>query len=139
MTIGNRYDECEEYQREGMKEFGLGIWNATTAKLNRARLQNPDRPKRKPLSPSKRNALYAKQGGRCADCGESFPISQLTDDHHDPNAGANYNDFRNRRLVCRPCNSSKNANSVIEEAQRKGKTIFQYVHEQNELHGEDEE
>jgi 5-methylcytosine-specific restriction endonuclease McrA len=130
----NRFEECESYQRAGIGLFGAGIWNATTAKLNRSRI-SPDRVKRKPLPPSKRKSLYAKQSGRCAGCQDPFPMGQLTDDHFNSHAeGESYNDIRNRRLVCRPCNSKKGAGTLMEEARRSRSTVAALIAQQNQLH-----
>ena len=131
------FSECYKYQEEGEKKFGRIEWLRTFQKRNREKLERggADRPKRKPLSPSKKNALYAKQQGKCASCGESYPLSQMTDDHWNVNA-TDYNNIKNRRLVCRSCNSTKNANSVMEEAKRLNRTAQDLTQQQNQLHEE---
>jgi len=130
-----RNQECRERLKQVRSEYGYSIFGNEVRGLMRERLDGGvTRPKRKPLSPSKRNALYAKQAGKCAICEDPYPIGQMTDDHLDPNAGAHYNDFRNRRLVCGSCNSRKNANSVYDEAKRLGIPVADLIAGQNTLH-----
>lgn len=83
--------------------------------------------KRKPLTPTQRTKLYAMQRGRCAGCGERFDPNKLEDDHFDPVAHGGSNDFRNRQLLCKPCNREKSDKLPLEQAKATGDTILEQL------------
>jgi 5-methylcytosine-specific restriction endonuclease McrA len=131
-------NDCEKEFAAWLDKHGYSECTRVMKKWNRSRLENADRPKRKPLSPSQRLKLYAKQGGRCGRCGEPMPMGHLEDDHFDPNAGEGYNNFQNRRLLCSDCNKSKGANSVYAEAKELNITVLELLRRQANIHDEEE-
>lgn len=44
---------------------------------------------------------------RCQGCGDTFPLSELTEDHMDPLSRGGSNDIDNIQPLCRKCNSEK--------------------------------
>lgn len=102
-------------------KYGTSICDRVIREDNRRRLENPDREKRKSLSPPRRRDLYARQSGRCAECQDPFPIEKLEADHKDPNR-QDFNARSNWQLLCRPCHAEKAAKSVMEQTKFYGRT-----------------
>jgi 5-methylcytosine-specific restriction endonuclease McrA len=110
----------EELQvRHGYSEF----WHTIKA-MARRRLDKGDRERRRPLTRIQRDALYVRQDGLCAGCHESFPVMRMTDDHIIPLSKGGSDDFRNRRLLCRECNSRKSDKSMVDVSKATGDTIM---------------
>ena len=59
-----------------------------------------------------RRELYERQGGKCAYCGNDFPIYQLENDHIVPIFKGGVNTKANIALACRSCNARKGVKPV---------------------------
>lgn len=57
-----------------------------------------------PVSKSRRQEVYARDGHRCLLCGSP---DDLTVDHDVPRTKGGTNDVENLRTLCKPCNSLK--------------------------------
>lgn len=65
-----------------------------------------DHPNRRPISPSKRLAVYAGNDYKCVSCGTG---SDLQVDHIHPVSRGGTNDLSNLQTMCGPCNREKGA------------------------------
>lgn len=79
----------------------------------------PERPapqyKRRPISPRKALAVFARDHYACQHCGTQ---EQLTVDHITPVARGGGNDVENLRTLCGPCNSSKGTRAEPSRSRR---------------------
>lgn len=69
------------------------------------------------ISKSKREAIYAKYGGRCAYCGKEIDYKDMQVDHFLPLRAwgiedAGTDDLENLMPACRMCNHYKRANTL---------------------------
>jgi len=108
--------------------YGTSEFDRAVKTLMRERLKNPGREKRKRIPPRLKEKLYAKQGGKCANpkCDQHFRIDELEGDHIDCNR-QDFNSPRNWQLLCKPCNSMKNAMTVEEWTKYTGQTTAQVL------------
>lgn len=102
-------------------------WDAAMKALKRQRLENYKRDKRQHLSPSKQRILYARQGGRCNECKEPFPLERLEWDHVDPNR-QDFNTFpSNWQGLCHGCHKEKGSMSIMEQAKHYGRPVTEIL------------
>jgi len=110
------------------KEFGAKIVRDGAKKYLLKRTYAGEIPtKLKPMKRKQKEYLYVKQKGCCGRCRENFGISELSDDHFIARSHGGLNDFKNRRLLCRVCNSSKGANGPIEESKLGQGTVLEQI------------
>ena len=89
--------------------------------------------KRDRLTRDQAYRLYKRQNGKCQRCKDPFSISDLTDDHIQPIIEGGTNDMRNRRLICKRCNSEKGGSSPILDSKRTGQTILEMLPPQDDV------
>lgn len=68
--------------------------------------RRPRAPKRPPIPAAIRDAVLARDGDACLECGSR---NDLTLDHIHPYSRGGLDTVENLRVLCRPCNSSKGA------------------------------
>lgn len=108
-------------------EWGYGSFDYAVKQINRERLLNPDRDKRKRPSRGECQRLYDSQKGICPRCGDHLfvPANDKGNevDHIDPNR-QDFNHRSNKVLVHGlKCNRSKGAQSIQEQSKRMGKSF----------------
>lgn len=64
------------------------------------------------FSPNQKIAMYNRQNGHCARCGESFKIEELDADHIIPWNEGGRTDTSNGQLLCRSCHIKKHNTSI---------------------------
>ena len=69
------------------------------------------------------NELYAKQRGKCANCGCKLMDANMARDHRHPLAKGGSNDISNIELLCRPCNQRKSAKDPLQWANENGRLL----------------
>ncbi len=69
-------------------------------------------------SAANKDALYRRQGGRCAGCLLRFPLRNLTVDHIVPQSKGGGHGIGNLQLLCAACNSMKGAGTHEELSAR---------------------
>ena len=122
-----KFEECEAEILAIKTKYGYGVFDMVMRGLNRKRLSVAVPMKRRPLRRAEKEKLYGKQHGDCSRCGRHFEIDEMTDDHFIPKSRGGSEHISNRRLCCKPCNSSKGANSPSEEAKLTGKTVLEQI------------
>lgn len=118
---------CYDELRAIFEKYPRSIFDRELKRLQRGRLAPKDREARKPLTPTQKLRLYAKQNGGCARCFDSFTVKQLTDDHTIPISKGGGNALWNRRLVCAKCNREKSDSDPLSESKRTGQSITQQL------------
>jgi hypothetical protein len=106
------------------KEVGYSTFDHAIRSLNRERLSNRDRQKRKRFSPKVYQQLFDRQNGDCPYCESRLlvPARRNVIDHFDPNA-EDFNAQGNIRLVHPGCNAEKGAMTPIELAKKLGRPL----------------
>jgi len=117
---------CLEALKKMRSVYGTSEFDRAVKTLMRERLENPGREKRKRISPRLREKLYVRQAGKCAICGDHFPPTELEGDHINPNR-QDFNAPSNWQLLCKSCNTRKNAKSVMEQTVAYGKTALEIL------------
>lgn len=120
-------EDCKNALWAIRKQFGDFDYFQSLKELNRIKRTVDEPERRKPLSPSKRLKLYADQQGKCGECGDTYSIKQMHDDHIIALAQGGTNDLRNRRLICAGCNREKSSKSLMQLSKESGKTILEQL------------
>lgn len=66
-----------------------------------------DRPRRKTISKDYKEALFARQKGRCMYCGKKDEMGRFHIDHKTPFSRNGSDRLANLQLLCGPCNTRK--------------------------------
>jgi len=123
--------DCLQERRRIREKYGTSVDDECTRILHRERLA-ADRDKRKRFKwPNDYKRLYERQKGVCPRCNQPmvFIQGEIHIDHFD--AGReDFNADTNLRVLHRTCNESKGANSIIDEAKRKGITVKELLEQQ---------
>lgn len=103
-------------------EVGTSAFDQAFRQLNKERLSNRDREKRKHFPPSVYQRLYDRQQGKCPYCPDPLliPAKRNVIDHFDPNA-AEFNHPSNLRLAHKHCNAAKSSLTPAEFAKKIGR------------------
>ena len=108
---------------------GYGKFDQAMRIVNRERLQNPGREKRKRFPRTMYLKLYAKQEGMCAcGCGQKLlgpPMKNHVD--HIDNARQDFNHTSNLRLLLPRCNLQKGAKTLFETSKEGKGTILEQL------------
>ena len=88
--------------------------------------------KRKPIQRKWTMDAYAKQGGKCARCGQYVEVADATGDHTIPLAKGGRHNRHNIQMMHRSCNSAKGANDLVTESKKTGRIIREIL-DPNEL------
>ena len=120
-------ESCRDAIKHLRDNFPRSVWDAAMRMVNRERLENYQRDKRKPLSPSKVRSLYIRQKGVCPACGHPLPDprfhrTEVHVDEIDPNRD-DFNAMNNRRLLHSGCNLKKGSQSLPEQSKSTGRTV----------------
>lgn len=89
----------------GLVLFMIVVILAVIAKSRRKKSEKPQQLPRRGWSPSQRSQILARQGGRCAECGEYSSSGSYHFDHIDNNH--NNNDLDNGQALCPNCHDRK--------------------------------
>ena len=68
-----------------------------------------DWPIRRAPSKHEKEALYAKQKGKCMYCGRKLALQDMEVDHKNPLANGGGESLANKQVLCGPCNKRKGA------------------------------
>jgi len=110
------------------EQAGYGNFQQAVKTLNRERLQNTGREKRRRLPPARYQELFDHQDGKCAWCNELLliPAKRNDADHINPDR-QDLNHWKNWQLLHPKCNKEKSAMTIQEQAKHTGKTFQEIV------------
>lgn len=98
------YDKAvDELHRCSKKLKGYYVFDLKTENI----IQKFAKVKRKSFTNIQRRAIYNRNKGRCAICGDFVPYGEFTIDHITPLAKGGTNDLENLQCACKVCNIIK--------------------------------
>lgn len=105
-------------------DAGYSNFDQAVKTLNRERLQNYKREKRKHFPKSMYQRLYDEQNGICSYCKFclDIPARKNVIDHVDPNE-QDFNTRKNLHLIHGKCNREKSSKSINQQSKESGKTF----------------
>ena len=109
---------CARYDQPRLRSEKSRLHGVAQAGRRRARVRNASGS----FTSEQITELYAKQKGRCANCGERLG-DEYHRDHRIPLARGGTNDILNIELLCGPCNLAKHAKDPVDWAQENGRLL----------------